>query len=819
MIDSMRRARVRRALAVVVAVAGGVPAVVGAAPAEPAVTGAEPAERPRVVAAGHAQWVGDVRAEPPAVSGPDGVTLPAKDGIATEANVDLRLTGGLTLRLESATAGDPAAAENVDDHADGDSDGQTARDVRLTRIEVHVSGHEGVVVADVASREVSEGDSADPEGAAEYTAVVLGALDLTGHPLAVGDGAVSATDVPVTLTAAGAAAVAGDPLPDGAAGASADIPADESPTAADADPGAVGQSPAAADADDDAAGLRLPALSLELELGPPAEAPTVEHQPADVTVPAGEDAVFTAEVTGLPTPDLQWQVHTPADPQWRDVPGATGPQLVLPTVRVAQDGTRVRVVASSLGAPPVTTDPATLTVVAPTLEVFAADGVTRVDRVAYGDTVVVRGTGFGARPDTGSAPDGRAHGTVVAFGRLAEQWRPSEGAPSGARVAGTELRAVPADALASGDEPRRTVELRPDGTFTAELEISAPAYGWPEDGTFAVYTYAPGATADPDRELAAPLRLVSRPAIEVHAADGVTPVADTQVQAGDTVVVRGTGFDPTRTDGTTVAFGRFPDVWQPSKGVPPSMRAVGSQVVVTPGAGAAGDDAGAAPDADASARSVDASAGVHASDGAGLSVGTTAAPMSDATDAPVGENPAQVSDASDTTAAPDSPTVALDGSFTVALTVIEPPAAPATDLSGDGVTGIYTYAAGEEPDPARELAVPVDVAVPEPLPGLPPMLAPEPVPAAPADSTPALLGPVAEPTAEPQPDEPAPPATEPAREVTVPAVPTSDAAPGETSASAQNRPAAAPAVGSSALVVLVIIALVAGALVRGLRGD
>lgn len=75
--------------------------------------------------------------------------------------------------------------------------------------------------------------------------------------------------------------------------------------------------------------------------------------------------------------------------------------------------------------------------------------------------------------------------------------------------------------------------------------------------------------------------------IEVFAADGVTPLGDTPVHEGDTVVVRGTGFDPeaNRTGGlplpvppgvphgTFVSFGGFSEHWRPSEGAPTESRA------------------------------------------------------------------------------------------------------------------------------------------------------------------------------------------------------------------------------------------------------
>ncbi|WP_101847613.1 HtaA domain-containing protein [Zhihengliuella sp. ISTPL4] len=79
-------------------------------------------------------------------------------------------------------------------------------------------------------------------------------------------------------------------------------------------------------------------------------------------------------------------------------------------------------------------------------------------------------------------------------------------------------------------------------------------------------------------------------AIEVFLADGITPAAGARLQAGDKIVVKGTGYDPTANvggrgvpipsnlpQGTYVVFGNFAATWQPSQGAPSSTRSVGAQ--------------------------------------------------------------------------------------------------------------------------------------------------------------------------------------------------------------------------------------------------
>ncbi|WP_280212348.1 HtaA domain-containing protein [Nocardia cyriacigeorgica] len=93
-------------------------------------------------------------------------------------------------------------------------------------------------------------------------------------------------------------------------------------------------------------------------------------------------------------------------------------------------------------------------------------------------------------------------------------------------------------------------------------------------GTGAVVGVAPTATVQP------------APAIELFTADGRTPLADTPVHVGDTIVVKGRGFDPEANTsglpvpvppgvphGTFVTFGAFAPQWRPSEGAPTSARA------------------------------------------------------------------------------------------------------------------------------------------------------------------------------------------------------------------------------------------------------
>lgn len=245
----------------------------------------------------------------------------------------------------------------------------------------------------------------------------------------------------------------------------------------------------------------------------------------------------------------------------------------------------------------------------PSIELFAADGTTPLGDtpVRPDDTIVVKGSGFD--PEANVAPEGNRPpisggipaGTYVVFGKFAPQWRPSQGVASSARKAGSQQWALASAALDQVD-PRyqgairaQWAELSEDGTFTAELVASELEL---DGGRYGVYTYAAGGTVNAAQELYAPVAFTTEPAapvwepeIAVLAEDGVTPLGDTAVSVGDTIVVRGSGFDPAANvggrgvpipanlpQGTYVVFGSFAEQWRPSEGAASSARKVGSQV-------------------------------------------------------------------------------------------------------------------------------------------------------------------------------------------------------------------------------------------------
>lgn len=161
---------------------------------------------------------------------------------------------------------------------------------------------------------------------------------------------------------------------------------------------------------------------------------------------------------------------------------------------------------------------------------------------------------------------------------------------------------------------------------------------------------------------AAPVVPVWTPQITVFAADGVTPLGTTQVSIGDTIVIKGSGFDPaanvggrgapipsTLPQGTYVVFGSFAEAWRPSVGATSATRKGGPQAWAL-------------------------------------------------TEATVD----QVPDAYKATVKKDWVALSATGTFTATLKLTE--LAP---LAG-GSYGVYTFAGGGVKNPAQELAVPVN---------------------------------------------------------------------------------------------------------------
>ncbi|GLB64659.1 hypothetical protein NCCP2495_25380 [Dietzia sp. NCCP-2495] len=110
--------------------------------------------------------------------------------------------------------------------------------------------------------------------------------------------------------------------------------------------------------------------------------------------------------------------------------------------------------------------------------------------------ITVNGTGFTDAGVVGTRPPlaGRNPGVYVVLGVFADEWKPSEGAPSSARQVMTQHWAVNAEDVETiGGADRGAIVLGADGTFTVTFTVSKALV---EDragesaGTLGIYTYA-----------------------------------------------------------------------------------------------------------------------------------------------------------------------------------------------------------------------------------------------------------------------------------------------------------------------------------------
>ncbi|MFZ4843411.1 HtaA domain-containing protein [Mycetocola saprophilus] len=211
-----------------------------------------------------------------------------------------------------------------------------------------------------------------------------------------------------------------------------------------------------------------------------------------------------------------------------------------------------------------------------------------------GETITVTGTGFTPTDETvGSRPPlaGKFTGTYVVFGKFADTWQPSAGAPSSARVSGATKWAVPAESMqVIGGANAGAIELKPDGSFSADILVKPGFDKEPATGNFGIYTYAAGGSVEAAFETATPITFAAptaSPKVTVSKTTGLNP-------DGDTVTVTGTGFLPTantvgtrpplagKFTGAYVVFGKFADTWQPSANAPGTSRSVSTQKWAVP---------------------------------------------------------------------------------------------------------------------------------------------------------------------------------------------------------------------------------------------
>lgn len=130
---------------------------------------------------------------------------------------------------------------------------------------------------------------------------------------------------------------------------------------------------------------------------------------------------------------------------------------------------------------------------------------------AAGETITVSGNGVDPAANVGTRPPlaGQPTGVYLVFAKIAQPWRPSEGAPSSARTVLDQKWVLPAASRAildpTGTDPDY-VELGGDGTFSGTLDVAATADGVDRAvDTCGVITYAAGGAVNAAHELFVPL--------------------------------------------------------------------------------------------------------------------------------------------------------------------------------------------------------------------------------------------------------------------------------------------------------------------------
>ncbi len=93
----------------------------------------------------------------------------------------------------------------------------------------------------------------------------------------------------------------------------------------------------------------------------PNKAPTITKQPVSVTVEEGQNAVFEATASGVPTPTVKWQMSVNGGETWTTVSGGTSSQLTIVAAKTSFSGRQYRAIFTNV-AGKATSEAATLTV-------------------------------------------------------------------------------------------------------------------------------------------------------------------------------------------------------------------------------------------------------------------------------------------------------------------------------------------------------------------------------------------------------------------------------------------------------------------------
>jgi hypothetical protein len=240
----------------------------------------------------------------------------------------------------------------------------------------------------------------------------------------------------------------------------------------------------------------------------------------------GVPAVFAVTATGTGTLSYQWQSSTSGSP-FTDIAGETSASYAAVGTTVGSATSYRVVVTDDNGSVTSSAAVHTITAVTPTVIVSKTSDIDPA-----GESVTVTGTGFfpNGTATNGTRPplSGRFSGSYVAFGKFADVWKASAGAPTAARNTSDVKWAMPAADAASIGSP--AVELNTDGTFEFSLFVRKDYTGAPATGNYGIYTYPGGGAAYDGFETYTPITFAavvpSAPEKPTATADGTTVTVD-----------------------------------------------------------------------------------------------------------------------------------------------------------------------------------------------------------------------------------------------------------------------------------------------------
>lgn len=123
--------------------------------------------------------------------------------------------------------------------------------------------------------------------------------------------------------------------------------------------------------------------------------------------------------------------------------------------------------------------------------------------------VTVTGRGFDNPSVVGTRPPlaGQPSGAYVVFGRFAQEWKPSTGAPAAGRKIADQKWALPTSSFQTMGGADPYVEIDADGTFTATLTVSKADADALDivGGNYGIYTYPAGGATEASYELYTPI--------------------------------------------------------------------------------------------------------------------------------------------------------------------------------------------------------------------------------------------------------------------------------------------------------------------------